>query len=270
MGVDGNVQRNESVTGRSPGLLLGFAAGARPDRACVTDALAQVPRASISFDPALAAPTTHVAEQRLEPSGAAHWLELLRDGLTFDLVGLAPGCGLPAPDIAHRFHSEIDADAGGEWIGLFPGPHIAGSVHLPPILRSLMGLGAALAEALPGVDNVSWPPARSAIAPRFFIRTVGAWLEGGPFPALGLAGFSFTEDGSLRSEGLRLLIGRELTLDRVLASDRSAAMSLAVRLTHRLVAGERFTGELRFHTDSGAELILTADPGDALIHARPG
>lgn len=252
-----------------PGLMLIFDRGAAPDRAAVATALAAIPRAAISHDPATVASPTHAASRTAAPEDEAGWLELLVDGLTFDLVGLPPGPALDEPDFAYAYDCAIGELSGGEAVGLFPGPHIAAGASSLPILRMLLGLGAGLAETLPGIRAVSWVPARSAIAPHFFVRTVRAWLDGGPFPALGLVGLRVDEAGALRSEGLTFLIGYELAVDPALAEDRVAATRLAVRVVHELIGAQAPRARHEFVAEDGTRLALEPDPSARLIRIGP-
>lgn len=259
--------------GRQPGLVLTFARGDRPQREAVAAAIAKLSNVVISHDPtSLAGRPRHVAHPQQPRRGRheAQWLELLLDGLTFDLVGLAPGPSIAAPEVAHRYNCEIDPPGEAEAIGLFAGPHIARGIRSLPILRTLLGLGAGLAESLAGVKTVCWTPARSAIAPRFYIRSVRSWLEGGPFPALGLLGLSFDDEGGLRSEGLQFLTGRELVIDPSLTGNRAAAMRLAVRIVHELVGTEMSASEHAITSETGDVLILTREADTAIFAVRPG
>lgn len=251
-----------------PGLMLTFARGSRPDRAAVTAAIAGLARAAISHDPAAADRPHHAAVPPRSDGETADWLELVVDGLTFDLVGLAPGPALTAPEVVHRYNCDIDCMAEGEAVGLFPGPHIAQAVATLPILRTLLGLAADLVQALPGVETVCWSPARSAIAPQFFMRSIRAWLGGGPFPALGLLGLSFDPSGALRSEGLRFLVGAELLVEAELAADRARAMRLAVRIVHEVVGAELSDAMQEFVTEEGECLLLAPDPAARVIAIR--
>src|SRR6476661_4959835 len=76
-----------------PCLFLLFPEGERPGLAEVRTALLAGAAGEISWDSA--------------ESGAAadssDWLEVLVDGLTFDLLGLAPGAGLNVPEPRYRF-----------------------------------------------------------------------------------------------------------------------------------------------------------------------
>ena len=115
------------------GLVLMFEHGRRPDRAAIVDALECFPRASISFDPANADTSHHVAAELSQASRDTDWLELLLDGLTFDLRGLAPGPAMVAPEVAYRFSCDVDCLADAEAVSLRPGPHIAAGAHSLPV-----------------------------------------------------------------------------------------------------------------------------------------
>lgn len=233
------------------GLFFLFSRGKRPSRAAVGRMLEDIPRCAISHDPSAVESGKARAPDRAETAGGNggsraaspggspaddEWLELLVDGLTFDLLGLAPGPALASPPLVHRFNcpAELSPDL-VEAVGLVPGPHLSGGANTIPVVRTLVGLGAEFAERLPGMEAVSWGPARSAIAPPFFVRTADAWLDGGPFPALGLVGYAIADDGMLRSEGLGFFIGQELVLDADLSGDPIAGTRLAARIVHELV-----------------------------------
>lgn len=167
------------------------------------------------------------------PSG--HWLELLANGLTFDLVGLAPGTAAEPPPRGHGFGlPEGFEDARMEAVTLQPGPHLAAGGAMRPVVRSLAWLAAQL-TGLPGVRAVAWHPARSWCAPSHYRDLVLRWTDGGVFPGLGLAAFVPVPDGGLQSQGLALFAGQELRLEPELAEDRTAAVKLGLRLMHWLV-----------------------------------
>ena len=264
-----DAQGGDQDGGTRPGLMLMFDRGQRPDRAAVAAALATIPRAVASHDPGRADPAHHVAAPPQRAAAGEDWLERLADGLTFDLLGLSPGPGLSAPEVAHRYNCDIDCLLDSEALALVPGPHIAQGARALPIIRTLLGLGAALTDALEGVQTVCWPVARTAIAPRFFARTVDAWLGGGPFPALGMLGFDFDEQGGLRSEGLRFFIGCELAIDPAACRDRLAATRLAVRIVQELVGYQRPDGQQEFTTEGGEIFTLEPDLPMGLLKLRP-
>ncbi|MEX0341207.1 MAG: hypothetical protein AB3N06_01340 [Erythrobacter sp.] len=255
--------RNEARI--APGLVLVFGRGSRPDREAVTAALAHHPRAAISHDPATAAHPPHTVARQNPHTEDDDWLELILDGLTFDLLGLRPGPAIATPEIEYLFNCDVDDRSSGEAIGLYPGPHIAAGAHSLPVVRTLLGLGATLTQALGGIGAVCWPPARSSIAPKFFAKTVEAWLAGGPFPALGMLGMRFDEQVGLLSEGLEFFIGAELSIGPDLCADRTKATRLAVRIVQQLVGSEDLTEGRELMTEAGDALRLEPDPVNGLV-----
>lgn len=185
---------------------------------------------SISHDPALRGEMPGS-----DLSGNNRWIEVLADGLTFDLSGLAPGEAHSSPRCAYPFDLPSSFDgAGTESLRLVPGPHLAGGERMMPVIRAMAGLAANLC-ALPGLAAIAWHPARSCIGPRYFTSIIGNWLDGGVFPGLGLVGLSTVADGSMQSEGLAFFTSQELRIEPELTEDRAAAAKIAVRLIDRLV-----------------------------------
>jgi hypothetical protein len=191
-----------------------------------------------------------------------HWLELLINGLTYDLKGLSPGKPDAPPPVAHRFGVGPEI---GEALALAPGPHLSAGRAMPPVIRGSVAIAAELAK-LPGVEAVCWHPARSAVAPAAFTRSVESWLGGGAFPALGLTSLYFSPDGRTWSEGLKLFIGQELCLDEGEGS-QSDAIKLAVRLIDRLVGHGPLLRPLTWGLDSTAEVRLEPAAAGDLIRA---
>lgn len=252
------------------GLLLFFSRNRRPDRDALLEALDAIPSVTVSHDPITASSLGEDAGTTRGRSDSGDWLELLTDGLTFDLLGLSPDPAIAAPTIRHHVASTTEDVADCEAIGVFPGPHIAHGSHALPVVRTMLRLGAELVRALGEVRAVSWPPAGSSIAPEFFSRSVEAWLKGGPFPALGLVGIVFDDKGRLRSDGLSFFIGSELELGGELSSDRLAATRLFVRLIHELAGSDVPEETVQVTTEDAGMLTLEPDPRDRLIRVKPG
>jgi hypothetical protein len=211
---------NDSTGPASSPILLSllFASGLRPRAAEVAEHAARRKTFTVSH----------------RPEGEGDWLELLVNGLTFDLRSLAPAEPAEPFGFVHRFAvQEANDIARLEAVTLEPGPHLAGAGAMPPIVRGAAGLAAALAE-LPGCVAVGWRPARTLAGAAHFSRSVESWLAGGAFPALALTALTRDASGSVLSEGLAFLIGREL---RIEASGAAAAedAKLAIRLIDMLV-----------------------------------
>ena len=164
-----------------------------------------------------------------------NWLEVLANGLTFDLSGLAPAPGHSPPEQAYGFDLPAGFDHTGlEALCLTPGPHLSGAARMMPVVRAMAGLAASLCT-LPGLVAVAWHPARSWIGPRYFTSIIGNWLEGGVFPGLGLVGLATVADGGMQSEGLAFFTDQELRIEPELTGDRASAARIAVRLIDRMV-----------------------------------
>lgn len=237
----------------APCLFLLFEHGKRPSARQVRDALSN-DIVSISHDP---------RDNAAGSPEEGNWLELLANGLTFDLLGLSPGPALVMPHPRHSFNAGEIA-AGYTAIGLAPGPHIAGAASSPPVVRSMMQLGSRALLAL-DASGVFWQPAASVMGRNYFVHVVDRWLTGGPFPSLGLVAVSESEQGCLRTEGLRFFIERELVISSDLAVDRVAATRLAARLIDELVFAEPMEGERETVAPDGTVLMLHAHPGSEEI-----
>jgi hypothetical protein len=211
------------------GLSLLFAPGSRPT-------VADVARLAGAAGPPRGLTRFAISHHPQEP---ATWSELLASGLTFDLSGLAPGeCDAAGPRGTLIGMSEADVADDLEAVDLIPGSHLAGGEAILPIVRIHVALGARLAE-LPGVVAVAWHPARTWIAPSYFVSTVSAWLDGGAFPALGLTALTRTGDGGLATKGLAFFVGRELRIGPGVVATETDAAKLAIRLIHHIVEAGR-------------------------------
>lgn len=244
-----------------------FSRGKRPDRYAVREFVACHPNVSISHDPLEDTPDYRVRadDEGLDQTGDTMastrqeqlWVELLRDGLTFDLAGLAPGQGRDFPPIWHRFDLEsLPAETNFEVLHLTPGHHLAGGERMLPVSMGLLGLARDLVDHFDELGAVVWPPAMSAIGYQFFESIVTAWLDGGPFPALGLTAFREAADGALQSEGLDFWIGQELRIEPPLSLDKVSATRLGVRLINQLVLVGGVEASERVVAPDGTRLVM--------------
>ena len=187
---------------------------------------------SISVDPGAVAAS---AEAGQAPAlGEQVWLEMLADGVTFDLLGLAPGPATERPSCAYSYALEEAATPGVEALTLRPGPHLVGGETMLPVVRSLARLAASLAQC-DGVVAVAWHPARSWCGPRPFRDGVLRWTEGGTFSEARLAVLSASADGGLQCEGLALFTGQELRIEPELITDPAGGEALGAGLLNYLV-----------------------------------
>ena len=236
---------------------LVFAPGARPDASAI-GALASSSRPfSVSF-----APTENSGEE--DP-----WVELLANGLTFDVTGISPGPARRPPERAHLFGLSEGADLSAcEAITITPGAHLAGGRTMVPVLRNLAWVGALLAE-LPHVRAVAWHPARAWSAPEYFRSAILRWIAGGPFPGLGLTAIAPTSDGGLKSEGLEIFTGQELVLSPALARDKAEGTKLAMRLVNWLAESGRITESTSMMGHSGETLHLVPEQNQRIVKVTP-
>lgn len=248
------------------GVYLLFAAGKRPDRNAIRNFAQSQHTVSISHDPSddLALRLVPVDEPHVQTAVGSPcdqsnsiWLELLREGLTFDLCGLAPGPTCEVPQIDHRF--DLAQDQGldrFDAVRLLPGHHLSGGQGSLPVARGMIGLACDLTHHFKDLLAVVWPPSASAIGRRFFESTATAWIEGGAFPALGLTAFHETMHGALESVGLDYWIGQELRIEQPLSQDRVAATRLGVRLVNQLVLIGALESSERVVAPDGSRLVM--------------
>lgn len=198
--------------------------------------------------------------------GQLHWIELLRSGLTFDCSGFAPGPAAPFPDLAHRFDlAAMPAPSSHEAVVLRAGPHVAAGGNSMPLMRELLALGCDVVRQFDDLAAVGWGPSATAIGRRYFESVASAWLDGGPFPALGLTAFAQTPDGGLETTGLSFWIGRELRIEPSLAADRVAATRLGIRLVNHLVIIGGLETDDRIVAPDGSRLALRPSRSRAVI-----
>ena len=222
---------------------------------------------SVSHDPLGEIPI-HLASsdgQSVEEADAAlatarskfAWLELLREGMTFELSGLAPGEVHGLPQVDFQFDFAATPDAGDfEVLHLTPGHHLAGGEQTLPVVQGLLGLARDLIHHYDDLAGVVWPASSSAIGRQFFESIITAWFEGGPFPALGLTAFRETNDGALQTEGLGFWIDQELRIEPPLSLDKVSATRIGVRLVNQLVLVGGVDTSERVVAPDGTRLVL--------------
>lgn len=197
------------------------------------------------------------------------WAELLQDGLTFDLGGLAPGPASAFPAALHRFDlPQLPTARDYDAVVLRRGPHLAGAANATPLMRSMLALACDLVRHFSELAAVIWSPAASATGRRFFESATSAWLEGGPFPALGLAAFAEASEGALESTGLAFWTGQELRIEPPLATDRVAATRLGIRVVNHLVLTGELVNDDRIIAPDGTRLLLRPSRNRAVVSVQ--
>lgn len=168
-------------------------------------------------------------------------IELLINGLTFDLAGLGSGAAANTPDERHRYGTIADYPKQSlEAITLTPAHHIASGFAMIPVIQAMAGLAAHFARMLE-VVAVCWHPAQTWMEPQYYAQVALNWISGGPFPALGLTALQENSAG-FRTEGLGFFVGQELQVDVPAGQSKRDAAKLAVRLIDRAICEGRFAG----------------------------
>jgi hypothetical protein len=235
-------------------LSLLFSADDRPSAEDVLQAISVGPQGAAA------------AIQATQPRGAGEsWLELLASGLTFDLIGLAPGDSAGIPEASHFYGLGREvADEPLEAIAIVPGPHIAGAAAVLPVVRVMAGLARELALRLEA-RAVCWAPAGSWMDTSYFSRVVEAWLDGGAFPALGFTGIERTPDGGVQSQGLSHFAGQELRVETRRGEAPAETVKLAVRTMDHIVRHGPIEGRQELTGPSGELLLAEPLPGGRVV-----
>jgi hypothetical protein len=233
------------------GLALLFPAEARPSAAAVVSAIAE-PGAPVPIVPG------HTPSP---PTGA---LELVAQGLAFDLTGLAEAPPLPPPPVRHRIGLGDEPLDGLAAVLVRPGLHLQAATNLLPVVRVQAAIAARLAS-LPGARAACWLPAATANAPATFASTVTSWLAGGPFPALAFTALVADPDGALHTRGLAFFTGQELHIAPQPGRTPRESARIAIRLLDELAGAEPLRTATRFTGPAGERLVATPDSEYAVI-----
>lgn len=227
----------------------------RLDPRSVREIVDKLDNVSISLDPR---DNAEWQQDDPDPAQSMEWLELLIGGMTFDLIGLAPGRTVNIPEIRHW----VDLPEGTSltnFAGLcvLPGPHLAGGANTIPVVRTLFGLVAQIAAELqPQLRMICWPPAAMATTPEFFRVHAESWQNSGPFPYQLLAGYKQMSDGALQSEGLSFFTGQEIRIEPESVGDYATATQLAGRLVQQLAQHGPLTRSEEVMAPDGGQMRL--------------
>lgn len=249
------------------GLYLLFAEGTRPDSAAVRDFADGQRLLSVEHD-LCGKPPLHLAaadghsvggDMRSKQSKVQlDWIELLFNGLSFDLCGLSTCDAAETPTVEHKFGLEhLPQEGQFEALLLKPGPHLIGGMRTTPVMKAMIAVARDLVQHFESIGAVVWPHSKSAIGRAFFDSISTAWVEGGPFPALGLTAFEKTSDGAIQSVGLEFWLDQELRIEPPLSSDDVACTRLGVRLINHLIILGGIDATERIVSPDGSRLLLT-------------
>ena len=194
-------------------------------------------------------------------AGGKDFLELLHDGLAFDVAGLDPGPPVALPRPVHRF-GRLEDEVGLEAIALLPGLHIAGGAHMIPVVKAAVSLLHIL-QVLPGLCAITWCPAANLVDPEWFRASTAKWLSGGPFPAFALVSLVENSEGQVASHGLRFLGGCEFRFD---PPGRLNAMAMAIRLLDWLAMQGRIHAPCTVAIPGIGEVVIEpANDGNIIV-----
>lgn len=240
-----------------------FPKGKRPDEGAIKRFAKDQVLTSITFNAAEQDVAERMGDGRnnaalaVRPGHTSLWVELLREGLSFDLDGLAPGPPNAVPPCEHHFDFDnVHLASTLEALHLHPGAHLQGAQYALPVLRAMIAITRDLMQHFEEACAVVWPPSRSMIGRRYFESSSSAWLDGGVFPALGLTAFREMADGGLQSVGLEQLIGQELRIEPPLSQERVEAIRLGIRLINQLVMVGGIEQSERVIAPDGTRLIM--------------
>jgi len=215
-------------------LFLVFAAGNCPDSGQIARAIDGLSKLSISNRSDMA-----------DADGDHDWLELLCEGLTFDLKGIAEPFRVDAQTFPSQFHGvTCDQDDQFEALVLMPGPHLMGGQSQLPIFRAQMALAVTIGASLTEIAAFGWLESKSLIGCDQFVSIVDRWLNGGPVPVPGLISLRDAIDGGVQSVGLSFFTGQELRIEPDQSVDSDDMARLAARLAaHLFLSGKLETTE---------------------------
>ena len=235
-----------------------FEADDRPCARDIHDIARRDGNFSVSIDPSL------------DGEADEGWVELLANGLTFDLTGLSPFDASEIPHFSHSYGLPADfREQELQAITLMPGPHLLAGGAMFPVIRGLAVLAAQL-SALKGVRGVAWHSAKAVSEPEFYRRGVMGWIEGGAFPGLGLTALTTGPGGTMKSEGLALFTGQELHMSADFAGNEADSAKVALRLLNWLIEHGRIEQKVMFTGPSGEAIQLEPVENSGILRVCRG
>ena len=259
--IVGQISGEELARGKDARLFLLFAPGRRPDRVELHQLIHRIAKEGsgqihVSHDP---------GEDEVGDAVEAAWLELVVDGLTFDCLGLQPGPALHCGEPRHNFEIGADEVGNAEAVALVPGPHLAGAGNTIPVVRTMVRIGAVLSEHLPHLIGFFWEPSKSLIGKTYFSNVCNQWIDGGPFPALGLTGIVADDNGAVRSDGLEFFTEQEVVVQIKDFKDRVKASQLVLRIVDALVGQEKVKRNIQILGSDQTPLTLAPSKDGSVV-----
>lgn len=168
------------------------------------------------------------------------WMELLVDGMTFDVRGFGAQqelCARKPRNFHESMKSELWPDENLQAIAIALGPHLSQATLNLPIARSLANLASVLANGLEDVLCLVWAPADMAIGRAHYASAATKWADSGNFPSDIFIATKHMPDDGVQSVGLVQFIGQEVRIEPEHFHDSGQAHRLARRLIAQFVLG---------------------------------
>lgn len=212
---------------------------------------------------------TFGCERLVNPASGMPTLECIVSGLAFDIATHDTWDDANDLMVEHTFDVDADLLPVRAGLSIVPGPNIASAAHALPVVRA----GAALVRSVCDIGEplaVIWRPIGSAMSVAYFCGAADIWLDGGPFPALGLTTLREAPDGGLHSQGLAIFTGQELRLSPAIAETGAQAYALGARLIDRLVEGTPVREAFALPAQDGRTVHLAPSPNYRFVIADWG
>ena len=113
---------------------------------------------------------------------------------------------------------------------------------------------------------VLWAAADSLMGADYFRRMIGIWIDGGAFPALGLAALVKEERGVVRSTGLDMLVGQDVAVHPAEGLRPADQARLAMRIMDFLVREGPIQQEQTVEVDGFGMVTVQIDPKQGIIN----
>ncbi|WP_066556902.1 hypothetical protein [Croceicoccus bisphenolivorans] len=151
------------------------------------------------------------------------------DGFAMVLSGAAPGASARTGPPQYFFDIRNDGLEGTEAILLAPGGAANDNVSPLEMVRGLAAATLALTGAAHCIA-VGWQPASSVMNCDYFAKVAREWLDGGPFPALGLASLMVEDGDVLVSRGMDAICGQEIAIAPIAGMANADRARAAIRM----------------------------------------
>lgn len=199
------------------------------------------------------------------------WLELQRDGMTFDCSGLAPGPHEPLPPV-HEWLGVATAEREERLrcVGLALGPHLRAGQASAPVLRALLTLAREMGTEFVSCRGVCWAAAGTVLARDIFVDLVDRWQAGGGFPAQLVISLRPGLNGGIETRGLAYFTGQELRLEPVCLQDETQGRFLALRLASQLIYQGRLDAPEQASAPDGSALRLEPSANGHFVRVWKG